>query len=204
MMTLVGGAIPPNYQFDFTANTKLVMDVTIGHAFDLTHRFKARTLQVMESSKRRKYDIHYLRQRLAFAPMVANTLGQCGPDLLQFLWTLADHHAQLNLGFSIETAQHLSTQQDTDYRRLRGLKYHENRLRLLTFIFEAVTSRIYGATFDLTCTREYHRWLNETRHNWLPFLPTTDQTLSEPSSTPSSPTSSLMPHLTFTPPPDPD
>ncbi len=81
--------------------------------------------------------------------MVVNTLAQCGPELLQFLWSLADQHTQLNLGFSIETAHNLYTQQDCDYRRLRGLKYHENRLRLLTFIFEAVTSRIYGGNFQL-------------------------------------------------------
>ena len=151
-MTVIGGATPPKYQFNFTVHTKVIMDVTIGHTFDLAHRFKARTLQVMESSKRRKYDLHCFRQRLAFAPMLANTLGQCGPDLLQFIWTLADHNAQLHLGFSVKTAHDLSTQQDTDYRRLRGLKIHENSLRLLTFIFEAVTvtSRIYGATFTLT------------------------------------------------------
>ena len=199
MMTLVGGVIPPNYQLSLTANTKLIMDVTIGHTFDTAHRFKSRTLQTMESSKRRKYDLHYLRQRYAFAPMVANSLGQCGPDLLQFLWTLADHHAKLNLGFSLETAHNLSTQQDSDYRRLRGLKYHENRLRLLTFIFEAVTSRIYGATFNLTCTPAYHRWLTETRHNWLPFLPVTDPILSETFSQSSSSTPTVLSHQ-FSPP----
>jgi hypothetical protein len=60
---------------------------------------------LMETTKRYKYDCQYLRQRLAFAPMAANTLGQCGPDLLQFPWNLraADHHTRLNVGFSIET-----------------------------------------------------------------------------------------------------
>ena len=36
--------------------------------------------------------------------------------------------------------------------------------------------------------------MNETRHNWLPFLPTTDPILSEPTSPPLSPTPSLTPH----------
>ena len=31
--------------------------------------------------------------------MVANSLGQCRQDLLQFLWNLADHYAQTMLGF---------------------------------------------------------------------------------------------------------
>ncbi len=50
-----------------------------------------------------------------------------------------------------------STQQENDYRRLRGLKYHENRLRLLTCVYEGVTTRIIGQTFNLTCSPEYHR-----------------------------------------------
>ncbi len=107
----------------------------------------------MESTKRHKYSTHYQRQRLAFAPMVANTLGQFGPYLLQFLWNLADHHAQLTYGFSIDTAMHLATEQEMDYRKLRGLKYQENRLRLLTCLFEAVASRVFGATFNLTCSQ---------------------------------------------------
>ena len=37
---------------------------------------------------------------LAFAPMVTNSLGQCGPDLLQFLWNFSDHYAQSMFGFS--------------------------------------------------------------------------------------------------------
>jgi hypothetical protein len=67
-----------------------------------------------------------------------------------------------------------STQQENDYRRFRGLKYHENRLRLLTCVFEGVTTRIIGQTFNLTCSPDYHRWLENTRQNWLPLLPTFD------------------------------
>jgi hypothetical protein len=100
------------------------MDVTIGHTYNMVHGFKPNNIRAMDISRQYKYDYHYLRQRLAFAPMVANTLGQCGPDLLQFLWNLADHHTRLNLGFSIETTNSLSTQleQSMDYRKLRGLR----------------------------------------------------------------------------------
>ena len=175
-MTLTGCGINPNPEPDFTSNTRVIMDVTIGHTFTMSHQYKANNLRTMEATKRRKYNNHYLRQRLAFAPMVANTLGQCGPDLLQFLWILADHHAQLNMGLPTEMEASLSTQQESDYRKIRGLKYHENRLRILTCIFEGITTRIFGSTFNLTCSPAYHRWLDQTRQNWLPLLPTTEMT----------------------------
>ncbi len=63
-------------------------------------------------------------------------------------------------------------------------KYHENRLRLLTCLFDAVTSR--GATFDLTCSPVYHRWLDLTRQNWRPILPTTDPPSQPPPNSQSS------------------
>jgi hypothetical protein len=69
-------------------------------------------------NKRYKHDYHYRLQRLAFAPMVANTLGKYGPDLLQFLLNLSDLHNRLNLGYSVETTNNLSTQQSIDYRKL--------------------------------------------------------------------------------------
>jgi hypothetical protein len=103
MMTLTGCGISPNLQLNLQSSTKLCVDVTISHTYSIVHDFKPNNLRIMETTKLCKYDYHYLRQRLAFAPMVANTLGQCGPDLLQFLWNLADHHTRLNLGFSIET-----------------------------------------------------------------------------------------------------
>ncbi len=85
MMTLVNCGIPPNPRLNFTSTTRLVMDVTIGHSYTTTHHFKSNTIQTMESTKRHKYSTHYQRQRLAFAPMVADTLGQFGTDLLQLL-----------------------------------------------------------------------------------------------------------------------
>ncbi len=122
---------------------------------------------------------------MAFAPIEANSLGQLifGADTLQFLWNLAYHQAKNTFAFAIDlpayiTSQFLlpSTQQESDYRhrRLRGLKYHENRLRLLTCVFEGVTTRIIGQTFNLTCSPEYYRWLENTHHNWLPMQPTYD------------------------------
>ncbi len=39
---------------------------------------------------------------------------------------------------------------------------------------QGVTTRVLGATFNLTCSPAYHRWLDHMRSNWLPVLPTAD------------------------------
>ena len=36
----------------------------------------------------------YQQQGFAFAPLVVTCLGVCGPDLLCFLWAVADHAAR--------------------------------------------------------------------------------------------------------------
>ena len=53
--------------------------------------------------KQHKYAEHYQQQRLALAPMVAITLGQLGPNCLQFLWILADNDAQTQLHLDLES-----------------------------------------------------------------------------------------------------
>ena len=150
MMTLTGCGVSPNAQYNFSKDTRLIMDVTIGHIYDSKHNYKPDNLQNMAGSKCFKYARHYRRQRLAFAPIVANSLGQFGADTLQLLWNLADHQATTSFGFAIDVddtqtfSSPPSTQQTIDYRCLRGLKYHENRRRLLTCVFECVTTRIIG------------------------------------------------------------
>ena len=129
----------------------------------------------MESGKCRKYQRFYQRQRLAFAPMVTKSWGQCGPDLLQFLRNLADHFAPAIFGFSLDknTPQSSapSTQQAANYRKLLGQKYNDNRQRISTCIFEGITTRIYGITFNLTCSRQYTKWLSSFDTIGLPLFP---------------------------------
>ena len=74
MMTFSGGCVRENQRLNFNKNTRLIMDVTIGHVFDTRHFFKRRNIQAMETKKRRKYAEHYQQQRLAFASMVAHTV----------------------------------------------------------------------------------------------------------------------------------
>jgi hypothetical protein len=80
-------------------------------------------------------------------------------------WSFSSHVAVV-MRFKVNVALAQSTQQENDYRRLCCLKYHKNRLRLLTCVFEGVTTRIIGQTFNLTCSPDYHRWLETTCHQY--------------------------------------
>ena len=132
------------------------MDVTIGHVHDSRHKFKPRNLQDMEAKKRAKYTEHYQQQRLAFAPIVANTIGQFGPDCLNLLWILADNASQMQYGFSLDNVRNLpesseSTlkKQEEDYRVLSGKKYYENR-KLGTVILPLISrSRFYVGVYAI-------------------------------------------------------
>jgi len=79
MMTLTGCGVIPNAQRNFSAKTRLIMDVTIGHVFDTHHNFKPNTLRNLATSKCIKYAEHYQRQRLAspqWSPTLLDNLEQ--------------------------------------------------------------------------------------------------------------------------------
>ncbi len=65
----------------------------------------------MANSKCLKYATHYQRQRLAFTPIVANTLGQFGADTLLVLWNFADHQVQNAFGFTIDSPANVALSQ---------------------------------------------------------------------------------------------
>jgi hypothetical protein len=77
MMTLTGYGVIPNAQRNFSANTRLIMDVTIGHVFDTDHNFKPNTLRNLATAKCLKYAEHYQLQRLPFSPH----LDPCRPTM---------------------------------------------------------------------------------------------------------------------------
>ena len=64
-----------------------------------------------------------------------------------------------------------STHQAAYYRELRGQKYsanvfwYFNHQRILICIFEGITTRIYGITFNLTCSPQYTKWFEQLRRN---------------------------------------
>ena len=92
------------------------MDVTIGHVYNVRHSYKSGNWQQMEGSKRQEYLEHYQQQPYVFAPMVANSLGQCGPDSLKFLWLTADHAAQTKYGFSLDDVNNNCLNEHTHHR----------------------------------------------------------------------------------------
>ena len=74
MMASQGGCVQPNHHLNFSLSILLIMDVTIGHVYNVHHSYKSGNLRQMEGSKRQKYLEHYQQQRYAFAPRVANSL----------------------------------------------------------------------------------------------------------------------------------
>jgi hypothetical protein len=175
LMTLVGCGIQQNMTMNFGPNTRLIMDVSLTHVYDCNHRFKASNIRDAEQRKRNKYADFYQRQGYAFAPMICNTLGECGPDMLHFLWNLADRSARHHFGFNpIGQSRDLMSQpadQDRDFRRLRGKLFNDYRLRVQSAIFEAVTMRVYGRSFALTCSANYKTWIRTVQTEWHPLFP---------------------------------
>jgi hypothetical protein len=98
-MTLVGCGIQPNLTLNFGPNTRLIMDISLIHVYDYNHKFKTSSIRDAEQRKRCKYADFYQRQGFSFVPMICNTLGECGPDMLHFLWNLADRSARHHYGF---------------------------------------------------------------------------------------------------------
>ena len=186
LMTLVGCGIQPNVMLNFGQNTRLIMDISLVHVYDCNHRFKSSNLRDTEQRKRCKYADFYQRQGFAFAPMICNTLGECGPDMLHFLWNLADRSARHHFGYNpIEHGQDKMSQSadhDRDFRRLRGKLFNDFRLRVQTAIFEAVTMRVYGRSFALTCAASYRTWIRTLQTEWQPLFPSHVSLDSQPSS----------------------
>ena len=95
LVTLRGGAVPtnPNMNFDISI-TRVVLDVTLVHAFDSHGAFKKDNLKTAANTKDRHYRDGYLRQGIASAPAACNTLGQLEPEFLRFLFNCADQAAR--------------------------------------------------------------------------------------------------------------
>ena len=130
-MNLCNCDITPNPILKFHRTTHLEMDATIGCTYSVQHDSKPNTWREMEQGKCQKYQRFYQRQRLAFTTMITNSLGQCAPDLLMFGFSLDENTPQSSAP---------STQQAANYRKLRGQKHNENHQRILTYIFEGITT----------------------------------------------------------------
>jgi hypothetical protein len=181
LMTLVGGRIPLKPPSDFSGSSLLVMDFTLRHVFTAEHIFKANAISHAETAKRQKYSDPYHQRGFAFAPLVASTLGVCGPDLLRFLWAVADHAARYAFDLPLDVylslsqpstslSQSAEEKKKIGFKILRGRLYNEYRLRTLTAIYEAVTSRVFGRSFALNTCRLYRELLAASRTTWQPIF----------------------------------
>ena len=120
----------------------------------------------------------------AFAPLVVNTWGVFGPDLLRFLWAVADHDDAARNAMTLpfdglsqslsqppsSVSDSLSEEQLLSFKILRGRLYVDYRLRLLSTVHEAFTERVFGRTHALASLPEYLDFQAAVRAVWLPTI----------------------------------
>ena len=105
------------------------------------------------------------------APLVCNSLGQLGPDLVRFLWRLADHAARNHIPPDLRALPILDPADQSHlqaFKRLRGHIYVQSTYKLLAAIFEGVTERIYGRTFTLKTLPRHQEIIAARSEPWLP------------------------------------
>ena len=61
------------------------MDFKLGHTYSSHHVLKENTLQTLQDENVAIYKQNYNDLGFVFAPLVANSFGQLGPDLLRLL-----------------------------------------------------------------------------------------------------------------------
>ena len=186
VVTTVGGVLKPCPEQPWINNfTRIILDVKLGHMYESAtashpRKLKRTAISTMETSKRTKYQQAYRDKGLAFAPAVCNTWGEMGPDLLRFLWAVAEFSARHQVGLPDlgprpPPAQSLADngvqdQQEKAFKKLRGRLFHAYRQRMLCVILEGVTERVFGRTHCLTANRHYQRWQRTAREPWQPVL----------------------------------
>ena len=169
----------------FLPSNHLFLDVKLGHMYQSANGSHPRLLKPtaissMETSKRTKYQQAYRDKGFAFAPAVCNTWGELGPDLLRFLWAVAEFSARNQIGLpdlgprpppSQSLAdQSVHARQENAFKILRGCLFHAYRQRMLWIILEGVTERVFGRTQCLTSNRHYQRWQRMAREPWQQVL----------------------------------
>jgi hypothetical protein len=118
--------------------------------------------------------------------MVANSWGVCGPDLIRFLWAIADHAARYHLSMPDADLRVLPQQligphsafqkaaadsQISAFKALRCLNV-EYRQRVLTAVYEVTTERLYGRTYALSSFKCCRETLAIGRAVWQPVFHT--------------------------------
>jgi hypothetical protein len=91
------------------------MDFTLRHVFTGGHVFKADVISEAEKAKRNKSSDLYQQRGFAFAPLVrvVTSLGVCGPDLLRFVWAVADHAVRYAFDLPLDVYLSISQPEST-------------------------------------------------------------------------------------------
>ena len=139
----------------------------------LPHVLKPQTLQSLERAKRAKHTDLYRVRGFAFAPLVTNSWGVLGPDVLRFLWAVADHAARNALSFPLDHYSSLSPPSSSDHAepseaQLLAFRILRGRLNQLTAIHEAFAERVFGRTHALASLPEYIEFQAAARAVWMP------------------------------------
>ena len=168
--------MPTNPTMNFDINvTRVVLDVTLVHAFDSKGFFKKNNLTTAANTKDRHYRDGYLRQGLASAPAACNTLGQLEPEFLRFLFNCADHAARRVTDYVPATHHNPNSQRQDDdkywqFVALRGRTFNRYRMMMLLATAEATTQRLHGRSFALACDSRYKAWMDHHKEPWIPVF----------------------------------
>ena len=162
VVTTITGLHLDRASYRFASPTDLVTDVTLVHPYDSHHHLKADTLVDAEAKKNRSYKAAYHAQGRAFAPLACNSFGQLGPDLLRFLWLVADRHAQRKCSDYLH-ASALTVMADpvpvsgsvSNFKRCRARLFRLSVQEVTLAIYEAVTERVFGRTYALQAYPDY-------------------------------------------------
>ena len=197
------GAVPTNPNMNFDINhTRVVLDVTLVHAFDSNGAFKKDGLKAAANAKDRHYRDGYLIQGFASAPAACNTLGQLESEFLRFLFNCADHAARRTTDYVPATHNNpnLQRQDEETYRQfvaLCGRTFNRYRMMMLLATAEATTQRLFGRSFALACDSRYKAWMDHHKEPWIPVFHELSSQVDLPQaavSTPSAPTPSTSSH----------
>ena len=113
-------------------------------------------VSAMASRKCWKYRKFYQLQHVAFAPIFANSVGQCKPNLLQVLWNLnlADHYAQTMLILSGSNMPLSSAPTTRKSSSTLGPTIHKNGQKNVSSGIANAHMELLSS-FNLTCSLQY-------------------------------------------------
>ena len=134
------------------------------HNFSGDHVFKADSLTTAETLKNNLCQFDYNQLSMTFAPLVCNSFGPEGPDLLRFQCTVADITARrivsvptLSLpasalvpSFADQAAPQIQT-----FKRPRQNFFRQSAQEILVAILEGVCERVFCRTYAMQSYPEY-------------------------------------------------